>query len=464
MNSNYEAEAQELIPIIEQSLRERSLSTPLEYVLTTSSANNTWLFAVLANDKKAAQNIGKLEAYTSPNTLHQISTYLGGKHVAVSNSSGLRLGILLSPKPELPAMLTFPGANPDKIILGRSLTEEISLPWARFGHWAIGGMTDFGKSNLIALIALQAIHTNAQIAVMDIQGRTLPHLKYSPRKLFYASDEESCMEGIDSLWGEYQKRQKAFEKLEPGFFASNLLAYNKHTGQNLPLIIAFVEEFVELRQGISDESIRRLESLSRLSRKYGIHLVLAGQDWSKEETGAIKAQCHVKISVKMADHYQSRMLLGFAGAEKLTHPGRALSNKFGATPFQTYYVDEEEVGRFLLAGSEQTFVEQMSISSTGSKVDHEFQTPPRTSSEPEETRPIFLSEPPTEPPVEPLAELSEGQLLSPPAHLTLEERIMIMLKWGVSYNAISLAFKDELKMSRTKQLEYFNHLKSIINS
>lgn len=455
MTSYKEHAEKELIPAFELALAERNLQKPSDYVIETSPNGNTWLFAVLAHNRNAVNGMGKLENYTKPDTLHQLSTYLGGKHVAISNSSGFRYGILLSEKPVLPKNIPFPGFNPDKILLGRSLSGEISLLWSRFGHWAIGGMTDFGKSNLISLIALQALQTNAQIAVMDIQGRTLPQLKYSSRKLFYASDEDTCMEAIDFLWGEYLKRQKMFEKEEPAFFASDLLHYNKHTGKNLPLLIVFIEEFVELRQGIADESIRRLESLSRLSRKYGIHLVLAGQDWSKEETGAIKAQCHVKISVKMADHYQSRMLLGFSGAEKLECPGRALSNKFGANPFQSYYVDEKEVEKALLAQKtipEQEFIEH--ISQNEFPREEELLIPPPTGI------PSIDTTSDTAKNEEMGATIPLDTTPKPPlvSQYTAEDKVKQMLKWGVSRNAIIAALEGELTGSKQERLAFINNL------
>jgi DNA segregation ATPase FtsK/SpoIIIE-like protein len=80
-------------------------------------------------------------------------------------------------------------------------------------------------------------------------------------------------------------------------------------------------------------------------RKYGITLVFAGQDFKADLLGTrITNQLRTRVQLACATAYQSQVVLGKSGAEKITTPGRALISFGGKIiEVQTFWVDKERV-------------------------------------------------------------------------------------------------------------------------
>jgi DNA segregation ATPase FtsK/SpoIIIE-like protein len=80
-------------------------------------------------------------------------------------------------------------------------------------------------------------------------------------------------------------------------------------------------------------------------RKYGITLVFAGQDFKADLLSTrITNQLRTRVQFACATAYQSQVVLGKSGAEKITTPGRALISFGGKIiEVQTFWVDKERV-------------------------------------------------------------------------------------------------------------------------
>lgn len=433
---------------LETALTERGLVVPARYVLHRSAHGDDWLFAVMDG-----QPLGKLENYISSNTLHQLQTYLEGRHVGISNSSGLRYCILLSPKKEIPTKVLFPGNDPQYMLLGEDRYGVVKRGWTRFGHWAIGGMTDWGKSNLLLLIALQCLGIGGRVAVLDMENRTFPQFKYAPQKYFFAENEKACGEGIDHLWEEYVTRKHLFDKLEPRYFPDNIFAYNALTSDPLPPLFVFIDEFVTLRTALAEEHLTRLESLTRLTRKYGIHFIFSSQTWNKGQTGVIRDQCHVRLALKTADHYQSIGIVGKPGAEQINLPGRVLSNHFGE--FQSYFVEPHLLNAVLVPEKiEHVSKNMFSREEQFNQVVPDPRNNPQVVLEQPLEQPFSGAEQPLEQPAFTLEQLDSSA--EQPGE---QEKILTMLSWGASNNAI-YGILGGNKQTRFKQI---NDLRAAFN-
>ena len=79
------------------ALTRRRLTPAFSSFYVTQLAGMTPLIAVLDTAK-----LGDHSPYINPDLLHQLSTDLGGLPVYLSNHSGLRYVVLLSPLPKLP--------------------------------------------------------------------------------------------------------------------------------------------------------------------------------------------------------------------------------------------------------------------------------------------------------------------------------------------------------------------------
>ena len=332
--TRYLSAAQMAAQIIPQVLVERNLEPLLtRYVLTETSAGTAWLFAVLD-----AQRLPRMEAYITDETLHHISTALHGKPVLVSNNSGLRYAVLLSRLPQLPKWLDFPGWRAGLLQLGQGFNgQAVNSRWEDLGHALVAGMTGSGKSNFLRLLALQAIQEGFALALCDPDNTTFSQLLGYPGLIApIAAHPEACEITIDATLAEITSRGRLFATATG--HPDHLDAYNALSGmQPLPRVLVIVDEAngaILATGGPRGALAQKITRLVWMGRKFGVHVVLAGQTFEKAVIGPCRDQLQTRLCFRVADAHMSRIVLGKAGAERLRNPGRAWSNVWGIV--QTY--------------------------------------------------------------------------------------------------------------------------------
>jgi DNA segregation ATPase FtsK/SpoIIIE-like protein len=107
------------------------------------------------------------------------------------------------------------------------------------------------------------------------------------------------------------------------------------------------DEFTALidEAGKGSDLYRLIGQLAMRGRKYGLTLVFAGQDFKADLLNTrITNQLRTRVQFGCATAYQSQVVLGKSGAEKITTPGRALVSFGGKIiEVQTFWVDKEIV-------------------------------------------------------------------------------------------------------------------------
>ena len=88
---------------LSNALTRRKLIPAFSDFFVTHVAGVTILIAVLDTAK-----LGDHSPYINADLLHQLSTDLGGMPVYLSNHSGIRIVVLLSPLPKLPRKVNLP--------------------------------------------------------------------------------------------------------------------------------------------------------------------------------------------------------------------------------------------------------------------------------------------------------------------------------------------------------------------
>jgi S-DNA-T family DNA segregation ATPase FtsK/SpoIIIE len=168
----------------------------------------------------------------------------------------------------------------------------------RMPHWYIGGQTGSGKSSFImgALCQLAEKYdpSELEIYLMDYKGEGeqpailagsqrdptfLPHCK----NLGFGEgfDDEYSMAVLDKMEAEITRRSRLFSKAGVNDYKD----YRTETGEKLPRILCVFDEIQKLVIGdLSERVIKRLNSLARTARSYGIHLVLGTQKMPDEHT------------------------------------------------------------------------------------------------------------------------------------------------------------------------------------
>jgi len=146
---------------------------------------------------------------------------------------------------------------------------------------------------------------------------------------------------LRELSDELDRRKELFARF-PG--VDSLSAYNRQADEPLPPVVTLVDEATAL---LDDKRVENaLRTLALRARKYGLWLVLGGQDWKATSLDtAIRNQLATRVQFKALSASQSRVLLQRAGAENLVAKGRALVWLPGRdlTELQTPFVSHQDI-------------------------------------------------------------------------------------------------------------------------
>lgn len=335
MSANrYLPAAQTVARIIREVLVQRRLEPAISrYVLAETISGACWLFAVLDTTR-----IQRMEPYVSRETLHQLSTAMRGRKVILSNTTGLRYAVLLSPPPSLPKVIECPPWRKGILQLGHGVNgKQVTARWDEIGHVLVAGMTGSGKSTFLRLLVSQALQEGFALALADPDGRTFPQLAGSAALIAPLGQTISgCQSVIDAVLAEITRRGQLYADA-PGF-PDSLDAYNAAEGvEPLPRLLVVIDEYNGLAMTTGGPRAGLAQSVTQVAwrgRKFGVTLILSGQDFTKEIAGPVRDQMTTRVCFRVATASTSRVVLGQSGAENLRTPGRAWTVPWGV--MQTY--------------------------------------------------------------------------------------------------------------------------------
>ena len=184
-------------------------------------------------------------------------------------------------------------------------------------HGLCGGATGSGKSvflrNSILCIAAKNPVNKVNFIIIDTGAsgldvfNNLPHLSYPVVK---GTNEAACV--VNALRTEMERR----------------VTLPKPELKKLPAIVCVMDEYASLIKNIDDyEKGTLIASLSNLlmrGRHAKIHLILATQESFKQDMAINLNNLNARIAFRCSDFYNSKAILGEAGAEKLPGKGAML--------------------------------------------------------------------------------------------------------------------------------------------
>ena len=341
ISRRYQLQAQVIAKRLPQVLQRRGLEAPFTEFLLTSTQGMVLLFAILDLPK-----VKRLEAYTTPELLHHLSTDLEGLPVFLSNSNGLRYAIPLSPLPRLPKLIPFPGIERGWAQLGiNHAGETVSQSWAKIGHLLVAGKTGSGKSVFLRLLAYQALVEGAQLLLVDLDGATFPMLANHPALLApLANTPGAAQEVVERALGECDHRAALYMQMDG--YPESLEEFNRisvrHDGEPLPRLLVVLDEFsalVTALGGPKSSFANQVAELGWRGRKFGIHLVFAAQDFTKQVVGRVRDQVSAVVCFRVRSLEAARAV-GCPEAVRIpeSRPGLACTDRWGLV--QTFYLDK----------------------------------------------------------------------------------------------------------------------------
>lgn len=329
------------------ALVRRKLQPAFSDFYITRLAGMTPLIAVLDTAK-----IGDHSPYVSADLLHQLSTDLGGLPIYLSNHSGIRFIVLLSPLPKLPRKVDLPLDVPrGKLAIGVRFTgQPVLLDWDTFLHLAVLGNTGSGKSIFLQSLVSQALRDGMQVLLSDNDQTTFGRLEGHPNLAAPAAiTPQEALGLVEKALAECDRRAELFKSLPEN--PQKLSEYNalavKQARDPLPRMLMVLDEastVLTALGGAKGALGQALATLGWRGRKFGIHFVFAAQEFTKDIVGPVRDQVGLTLCFRVRNGQMAERM-GCKGADRIpeNRPGLAISDRHG--PIQTYFVEQAALGQ-----------------------------------------------------------------------------------------------------------------------
>ena len=330
--------------IVHELVNELKLQPPSLFWLVSRNGM-VWLIAVM-NPRTLGTSIKK---YHNPQVAHQISTAFAGKPVFIANKTGLRYGVLLSTKPELPKKILFPDfpEKRDTFRFGQTLQGEVTLTAAQMKNVLIGAAQGSGKSTLLNLLVHQMRFSGWQLYLADPQLHTFnPDIWDQIAAAPVAGVEEDVLTVIERIRAEIENRMGLFRAVaQGGIPPKDIDAYNQISPDPLSRIGFLIDE---ANTFLGNQAVfAGVADLLRQGRKWGLHIVLAGHEWHKRDVPSqVNDMLQTRIALSVPDEISGSVVLRSPrwGKWVMDQPsGRGIiktQGKFLATQF--YLVTDEQ--------------------------------------------------------------------------------------------------------------------------
>ena len=232
------------------------------------------------------------------------------------------------------------------LTLGEGYIGPVTVDLAKIPHILLGGSTGSGKSVLLKLLLMQALHKGAEVYIADFKGGVdFPPAWHERCRMCF--EEEDLLELLTGLADELARRKRLFKEVG----VPNLDEYNNVTETHLHRCIFACDEVAEVldKTGLSTEEKKligqienKLSILARQGRAFGIHLILATQ---RPDANLIPGQIRTNLGCRIcgrADSILSQIILdNTAAADQISKEERGRFLLHDGTVFQGYWFEEQ---------------------------------------------------------------------------------------------------------------------------
>ena len=239
-------------------------------------------------------------------------------------------------------------------VLGRDITgEECFMDIAKMPHILIAGTTGSGKSvclnSLIISILYKADPRDVKLLMVDPKAVEMKVYNGIPHLLVPVVTDPKKAAG--ALGWAVQEMLRRYQLLAE-YDVRNIAGFNERAAMEeglepLPQIVIFIDEFADLMMAAPAEVEDSVCRLAQMARAAGMHLVIATQSPRADViTGLIKSNIPSRISLKVANALESRIILDMQGAERLIGNGDMLYSPTGANKpvrIQGCWVSDKEI-------------------------------------------------------------------------------------------------------------------------
>jgi len=231
----------------------------------------------------------------------------------------------------------------DVFSIGMGYFGVVGMDLAQHPHAFIAGETGSGKSNILKCMIHQAIYKEYEVLLIDFK-RGVSFAGFSDKVTVYY-EYKDIIKVLRDLVVETANRLDMFRAVK----VDNLRDYNISLTDGIPLNkkIVFIDELAELLKTKDKEMANILsdsiETLTRLSRAVGIHLIMSIQRPDATIVcGQIKNNTPYRVCGRFADKEPSRIVLGSDIASTLPNiKGRFIVKDNDMQEVQGFYYSKD---------------------------------------------------------------------------------------------------------------------------
>ncbi|NLY03570.1 MAG: DNA translocase FtsK [Campylobacter sp.] len=222
-------------------------------------------------------------------------------------------------------------ASPLTIALGKDIVgQPFVTDLKKLPHLLMAGTTGSGKSVGINAMILSLLYRNSP--------KTLRFIMIDPKMLEFSiyndiphlltpviTDHKKAVTALSNLVVEMERRYKTMANTH----TKNIESYNQKALKKgleiLPFIVVIIDELADLMMVSGKDVEFYIARLAQMARASGIHLIVATQRPSVNVvTGLIKANLPARISYRVGQKIDSKVILDQMGAESLLGRGDML--------------------------------------------------------------------------------------------------------------------------------------------
>ena len=246
-------------------------------------------------------------------------------------------------------------SSPLTIALGKDIVgNPFVTDLKKLPHLLIAGTTGSGKSVGINAMLLSLLYRNSPdtLKLLMIDPKMLEFSIYNdiPHLLTpVITKPKHAIVALSNMVNEMERRYQILAQSH----TKNIDNYNEKVkklgGTPLPYIVVIIDELADLMMTSGKEVEFYVSRLAQMARASGIHLLVATQRPSVDVvTGLIKANLPSRISFKVGQKIDSKVILDASGADSLLGRGDMLftpPSTSGLIRLHAPYASEEEIER-----------------------------------------------------------------------------------------------------------------------
>jgi len=229
-------------------------------------------------------------------------------------------------------------SSPLTIALGKDIVgKPFITDLKKLPHLLIAGTTGSGKSVGINAMILSLLYKNSpdQLRLLMIDPKMLEFSTYNdiPHLLTpVITKPKQAIAALNNMVSEMERRYELMADTR----TKNIENYNekikKEGGEHFPYIVVIIDELADLMMTSGKDVEFSIARLAQKSRACGIHLIVATQRPSVDVvTGLIKANLPSRVSYRVGQKIDSKIILDQMGAESLLGRGDMLFTPPGST-------------------------------------------------------------------------------------------------------------------------------------